>query len=131
MKRTNVAVGLCAVLAVFFMSQPILAQKAFLKKLKEAYPQMDPKFANCVVCHAVNMAKREKPGKKNLNAYGKDLQAAPEAKDAMGKEGKHEYTDSELQAVAAGIKAIGSKDSNGNGKSNDDDLKANVNPGVK
>lgn len=129
MKRSSIAVLLSAVLAVTFVAQPIFAQKAFLEQLKGAYPGLDAKLAKCTTCHTIEGA--GKPNKKNLSAYGKDLQSAPEAKAAMGKETKGKYTDDELKAVLAGIKAIGAKDSNGNGKSNDDDIKAGVNPGVK
>lgn len=127
MKPSHLAPLACAAVAVLFIAQPIFAQKAFLEKLKEVYPTLDSKLAKCTTCHTLE--KGDKPGKKNLNAYGKDLQAAPEAKTAMGKETKGKYTPDELAAVATAIKAIGSKDSNGNGKSNDDDIKAGVNPG--
>lgn len=128
MKR-NVLAVLGSVVLVAFLAQPIFAQKPFLEELKKIYPGLDSKFAKCTICHAVGQG--EKPGKKNINAYGKELQSSTEAKAAMGGEHKGKYSADELKAVAAGIKAIGSKDSNGNGKSNDDDIKAGVNPGVK
>lgn len=130
MKRSQAAVALCSVTAVLIIAQPIFAQKAFLEKFKEAYPGVDAKLTKCTTCHTIEGAK-DKPGKKNLNAYGKDLQSAPEAKSAMGKETKGKYSADELKAVGEAIKAIGSKDSNGNGKTNDEDIKAGVNPGVK
>ena len=129
MKRSQAAVALCAITAVLFISQPIFAQKAFLEKFKETYPGLDAKLGKCTTCHAIEG--KDKPGKKNLNAYGKDLQSAPEAKSAMGKDTKGKYSADDLTAVGAAIKAIGSKDSNGNGKTNDEDIKAGVNPGVK
>lgn len=129
MKRSQLAAGLTAIVAVFFIAQPIFAQKAFLDKLKEAYPGLDSKLAKCSTCHSVEG--KEKAGKKNLNAYGKDLQGAAEAKAAMSGEKKGKYTPDELAGVLAAIKAIGSKDSNGNGKTNDVDIKAGVNPGAK
>ena len=126
MKRSQFAAALCAVVAMMFVAQPIFAQKAFLEKLKEVYPTLDAKLAKCTTCHAIEG--KDKPGKKNLNAYGKELQNAPEAKAAMGKE-KGKYTPDDLTAVAAGIKAIGTKTSGSNGKTNDENLKAGVNPG--
>ncbi len=130
MKRSRFAALFCAVMAVVFLAQPMFAQKAFLEQLKAAYPGLDTKLAKCTTCHTP--AGGEKPGKKNLNLYGKDLQGSAEAKAAMGSEHKGgKYSEDELKGVLAGIKAIGSKDSNGNGKSNDDDIKAGVNPGVK
>jgi cytochrome c553 len=127
MKRSHFAAALCAVVALMFVAQPIFAQKAFLDKLKEVYPTLDAKLAKCTTCHAIEG--KDKPGKKNLNAYGKELQSTPEAKVAMGKETKGKYTPDELTAVVAGIKAIGTKTSGSNGKTNDVNLKAGVNPG--
>src|SRR5690349_19927291 len=126
MKRT-VLVAVMGMALVAFVAQPILAKKEFLEEFKKAYPNADPKLQKCTTCHTPSG--NEKPGKKNLNLYGKDLQSSDEAKPAMGKDKKASPED--LKAVAAGIKAIGSKQSNGNGKSNDDNIKAGVNPGVK
>ena len=128
MYRSQLAAGAGAVLAVVLVTQPIFAQKAFLEEFKQIYPGLDKKVANCGMCHA---AGKEKPGKKNLNPYGKELQSAPEAKDAMEKDGKHKYTPDELKAVTAGIKAIGTKKTNANGKTNDENIKAGVMPGGK
>ena len=127
MKRSHVASAMCAVLALSFLGQPILAKKEFLEQFKATYPGVDAKLAKCTTCHAVEG--KDKPGKKNLNAYGKDLASAPEAKAAMGKE-KGKYTPDELKGVAAAIKALGAKDSSGSGKTNDEKIKAGVNPGA-
>ena len=133
MKANKFVAMLAAVAIVILAGQPIFAQKAFLKKLKEIYPDMKKEFANCSLCHTMNKEKKEHASKKNLNLYGKDLQAAPEAKIALDQkdEGDHKFTDEELTAIEAAIKAIAKKDSNGNGKSNEEDIKAGVNPGVK
>ena len=128
MNRRHLSVGMAAVLALVFIAQPIFAQKAFLEEFKQIYPGLDKKVANCNMCHD---AGKDKPGKKNLNPYGKELQSSAEAKSAMEKDGKHKYTADELKAVAAGIKAIGSKKTNANGKTNDENIKAGVMPGGK
>jgi len=119
-------VAVLGVVLVAFVAQPILAKKEFLEEFKKAYPDAKP-LQKCTTCHTP--AGNEKPGKKNLNLYGKELQGSDEAKPAMGKDKKPSADD--LKAVAAGIKAIGSKMSNGNGKTNDVNIKAGVNPGVK
>jgi mono/diheme cytochrome c family protein len=130
MKRGTIVVTLGALMAVAFLSQPIFAQKVFLDEFKKVYPGVDAKLAKCTTCHTPEG--QDKPGKKNLNAYGKEIQGAPEAKVAMGKEGKPvKYTADDLKAVNAAIKAVGSKDSNGNGKTNDEDIKAGNLPGSK
>jgi len=82
----------------------------------------------CTTCHAATNG--AKPGKDNLNGYGKDLQSADEVKGFVGMK-KKTFTADELKKVADAIKAIGTKDSNGNGKSNDDDIKAGTAPGTK
>ena len=133
MKSNKFVAMLAAVAIVILAGQPIFAQKAFLKKLKEIYPDIKKEIANCALCHTFSKENKEHPTKKNLNLYGKDLQAAPEAKIALNQkdEDDHKFTDDELKAIEAAIKAIASKDSNGNGKTNEEDIKAGVNPGVK
>ena len=128
MKRSNFVVALCAAFGLMFLAQPIFAQKAFLEQWKTIYPGAPDALEKCTTCHALTGA--DKPKKTNLNAYGKDLQSSDEAKVAMGGDHKGKYTPDELKAVAAGIKAIGSKQSNGNGHTNDDNIKAGVNPGM-
>jgi len=129
MKRSTLVVGLSALMAVVFLSQPIFAQKVFLDEFKKIYPGVDAKLAKCTTCHTPEG--QDKPGKKNLNLYGKEIQGSAEAKPAMDKAKGAKYTADDLKAVAAAIKAVGSKDSNGNGKTNDEDIKAGVLPGNK
>lgn len=133
MKSSKFVAVLAAIAIVVLAGQPIFAQKAFLKKIKELYPDIKKEIANCSLCHTFDKEKKEHPTKKNLNLYGKDLQAAPEAKIALDQkdEDEHKFTDDELKAIEAAIKAIAGKDSNGNGKTNEEDIKAGVNPGVK
>ena len=128
MKR-NMLVAVLGVVLVSFVAQPLFAQKVFLDEFKKIYPNVDPKLAKCTTCHSPQGA--DKPGKKNLNDYGKEIQGSAEAKPAMDKAKGYKYTADDLKAVSAAIKAVGSKDSNGNGKTNDEDIKAGVNPGVK
>lgn len=64
--------------------------------------------ANCAVCHASTRG-----GK--LNAYGTDIKKAMK---------------SEKKMTAAHLKAVEGLDSNKNGKTNLEDIKANVNPGL-
>lgn len=65
--------------------------------------------ANCAVCHAT-----AKGGK--LNGYGKDIETA------MG---------SSKKMTAAHLKAVEGKDSDGDGKSNIEEIKADSMPGTK
>jgi len=67
--------------------------------------------AKCMVCH------NDMSGKK-LNLYGTDLRNAMKAANSK-------------KVTAAILKAIEQKDSNGNGKSNIDEIKADMLPGKK
>jgi hypothetical protein len=127
--RATAAAGALAI--VVLMAQPIFAQKAFLKKVKEMYPTLDKKIANCGLCHTVNKEKKEHPDKKNLNVYGKELQSEPLMKPALDQkdEDEHKFTDEELKAVEAAIKAVGPKDSDSDGATNEEELALSTNPG--
>lgn len=65
--------------------------------------------AKCVVCHTA-------PGKTALNSYGKDLKEALKGSKTL---------------EAATLKAIEAKDSDGDGVSNIDEIKADSLPGDK
>jgi hypothetical protein len=67
--------------------------------------------SDCLVCHT------DKAGKK-LNLYGSDLQKAMKAAKTK-------------KLTAAILKAVEQMDSNGNGKKNIDDIKADTLPGKK
>jgi len=67
--------------------------------------------SKCMVCHT------DKAGKK-LNLYGADLQKAMKAAGSK-------------KLTAAIIKAVEQMDSNGNGKKNIDEIKADALPGKK
>lgn len=75
------------------------------KAMKEAYKDVTGLKVNCGTCHAAAMPKK---GSADANVYGKDWAAAK--KD---------------------FKAIEAKDSDGDGKSNLDEIKAGTNPGAK
>lgn len=99
---------LCAVVMVTLVAQPIFAQKAFLKEVKNLYPDLDKKVANCAMCHNFDKEKKEHPDKKNINSIGKMLHDRPEMKTVIDqKEGDdHKFTEDELKNVAAAVKAL-------------------------
>lgn len=72
------------------------------KAFTEKYPDAKAKLGNCKTCHTGT----PKKGEPSLNAYGTDLKAA-----------KLDF---------AGVEA---KDSDGDGKTNLDEIKAGTNPG--
>lgn len=133
MKQKKWVSALVALVIVVLIGQPIFAQKAFLKRLKEMYPDLDKKFANCHICHTYSQEKKETAEKGNLNLFGKDLQANDKSKAYTNKKDgdEHKFTDEEIAAIDASLREILKKDSNGNGKSNEEDIKASVNPGEK
>ena len=94
-------------LGLLFVTGSLLAtmndQKAFLEK----YPDAKAKLGNCKTCHTGT----PKKGEPSLNPYGKDLGAA------KGADGKYDFA------------KVEAKDSDGDGKTNADEIKAGTNPG--
>lgn len=78
-------------------------QKAFLEK----YPDAKAKLGNCKTCHT-GIPKKGEP---SVNPYGKDLTAV------KGADGKYDFG------------KVEAKDSDGDGKTNLDEIKAGTNPG--
>ena len=110
MKKTTVT--MLAALAALALGGNVLATMELQKELKAKYPTSK---ATCATCHVKAMAKK---GDAELNAYGKDM----EAKGVVDpKAAKKAYDYTKLEAL----------DSDGDGKSNLDELKAGTNPGDK
>ena len=138
MKNTKKAAArfialLGAIAVVASMAQPIFAQKAFLTRLKKIRPDLvEKKLANCHLCHSYDKEKKEEAGKDNLNAFGKDIKADPNAKTIVGlKDGdEHKFTDDELALFEKAFTAVLEKDSNGDGMTNKDKLEKGINPGA-
>lgn len=78
------------------------AKMGFKKKFTAQYPKSS--LSGCVTCHN----NEDEPGDSGLNAYGEDLNAA-----------------------SLNFKAIEAKDSDGDGKSNLDEINAGTLPGDK
>ena len=91
-----------AILGVLALAGTAFGSMDDQKKMKAAY---EGSKVSCGSCHAAAMPKK---GAADLNAYGKDFGAAK--KD---------------------FKAIEAKDSDGDGKSNLDEIKAGTSPGAK
>lgn len=104
MRRVRTA--LAVIVAVLIFSSAALATVAWMKVFNDTYkPKADSdlKKAKCAVCH------KQTNGKGGLNAYGEALK---------GK-----------KVDAASLKAIESKDSDKDGVSNINEIKAGTNPG--
>jgi hypothetical protein len=97
--------------AVFVLSAPASAKPRFLEHLKSNYGL--GANVKCDYCHEVTG--KEKPGKKNLGAFGKDYQKA------MGTLGKDN-----LDAI---VKSLEPMDSDGDGATNLEELRLGTKPG--
>lgn len=122
-----------AIAVVASMAQPIFAQKAFLTRIKKIRPDLvEKKLANCHLCHSYDKEKKEEASKDNLNVFGKDIKADPNAKTITGlKDGdEHKFTDDELALFEKAFTAVLEKDSNGDGTTNKAKLEKGINPGA-
>jgi hypothetical protein len=109
--RRGSAVLAAGIMASVLLSTPARAKPAFLNHLRQTYGLGDA--AKCTICHDVKRG--EKPGKKNLGAFGKDYQSA------LQKRGKDN-----LNAV---LKDIADMDSDGDGATNIEEIRLGTLPG--
>lgn len=117
-----------ALVVIVGMALPAMAQKKFLEKVRRHY-QLDATTGKCTLCH--DLKAKEEPSKENLNAYGKDLAADPAIKPALGKDDDHKFSEDELTAVEKAAVNIESKDSDGDGATNKEELELGSFPGDK
>ncbi|MBI3830128.1 MAG: hypothetical protein HY291_11460 [Planctomycetes bacterium] len=110
------------------LALPAMAQKKFLEKIRRAY-QLDATTGKCTLCH--KLKEKEDPGKENLNPFGKDLQADPAIKPALGHDDDFKFTDAQLEAVLKAAQNIDDKDSDGDGVTNKEELDLGSFPGDK
>jgi len=114
----------CAVVALWMA--PTSAQTKFMEKLRRQY-QLGPATGKCELCHELKA--KEEPGRKNLNAYGKALQAEPCMKPILGKDDKYKYTEADLKMVLEAASKIENQDSDGDGATNKEELELGTFPG--
>lgn len=105
------AIVLVAVLAIVVAGTG-LATMDMQKDLNAKYPTAK---AKCASCHVKAMAKK---GDAELNAFGKDMMAKA-------------LVDPKAEKKAFDYKKVEALDSDGDGKTNLDELKAGTNPGAK
>jgi len=105
--------GIVLVLGIVLASATVLAslddQKQFLAK----YPDAKAKLGKCTTCHMKGLPKKEDH---EANAYGKDV-AEKAVVDAKAAKKSYDFT--KVEAL----------DSDGDGVSNVDEIKAGTNPG--
>lgn len=112
--------GACVMVAI--LSGQSLAQKPFLERGKKIYALQKEKNGTCKLCHTFDKEKGESPEKDNINVFGKAIQQSPEAKSVMGKDDDYKFTPEDLDKIEAAFKALDSKDADGDGASNIEEL---------
>ena len=108
MKNTLKAV--IAIVAVLALASAAFATMDFQKEINTKYPTAK---AKCSTCHAKPMPKK---GESELNVFGKDVQAKA-------------IVDPKAAKKTLDLTKIEGLDSDGDGKTNVEELKAGTNPG--
>ncbi len=109
--RSTIAGVVLGILVAAVLAAPAFAKPKFLEHLRQYYGLGEA--TKCTTCHDVKRG--EKPGKKNLGAFGKDYQAAL---NSIGKDN--------LNAV---VKSLEDKDSDGDGVTNVEEIRLGSLPG--
>ena len=94
---SKIAALVLACALVVAMAGPSFAQKKFLERIRKHY-LLGPSNGKCTLCHEPKP--NEEPGRKNLNKYGKAIQADPDMKPLLNRKGG-QYTADVLQVLAA------------------------------
>ena len=124
-KLELLAVTMACVL-VAFLAAPTQAQKPFLEKIRKHYT-LDKSNGQCTLCHEVKV--KEEPTRKNLNAFGKAIQADPTMKPLLGKEGDYKFTAKDLEILEKVVVKLENIDSDGDGATNREELDLGTLPG--
>jgi len=127
-KHLNVVAGIVGGACVLLMSSPSLAQKPSLERIRKHYT-LDKSNGQCILCHEKKVG--EEPGRKNLNPFGKAIQADPTMKPLLNKDGDYKFSDKELSIMEAAVVKIENLDSDGDGVSNREELDLGSLPGDK
>jgi hypothetical protein len=125
----ELAVVVCACIAVGLVTSSSLAQKPFNERLKKAFGLDKEKNGNCHMCHLYDKEKGESPEKDNINGFGKELKAVPSMKPLLGKDDDYKFTPADLDIVEAAFKTIMDKDTDGDGASNGEEVALGTFPG--
>lgn len=126
------AIQLCTlftgVALVVASAQSTMAQKPFFDRIKKVYDLKKEKNGSCKLCHTYDKAKDESPDKDNINAFGKEIKAVPAMKPLLGKDDDYKFTAADLDIVEAAVKSLESKDTDGDGATNGEELRLGTFP---
>lgn len=112
----------CAFVAIGILAGSSLAQKPFNERLKKVYMLDKEKNGNCHMCHHYDKEKGESPEKDNLNVFGKEVSKVPEMKPLLGKDDDYKFTPTDLDIVEKAVKSLESKDTDGDGATNIEEI---------
>lgn len=116
----------CVVAAL--LTAPALAQKPFLDKIRKKY-NLDKSNGTCALCH--DKKPNEEESRKNLNAFGKAIQADPDMKPLLGKDGEFKFSEQDLAVVEKIVVKLENLDTDGDGVSNREELDLSTLPADK
>ena len=125
-KYMQIAAVLFALVFVASLAEPLLAQKAFLNRIRKHY-LLDKATGNCKLCHELKA--REEPSKKNLNKYGLVIQSDPDMKPLLGKDDDYKYSEKELDILEKVAIKHENEDSDGDVVTNKEELELGSFPG--
>jgi hypothetical protein len=117
---------LLAVVIVALSIGPTSAQQKFLERIRKHY-QLDRTNGKCTLCHEEKP--KEEPGRKNLNSFGKMIQADPDMKPLLDKDEKYAFSTKELDTMEAVVVKHESEDTDGDGVSNREEMDLGTYPG--
>jgi len=100
---------------VFVCSVPSFAQLKFLEHIRRKY-MMDKTNGKCNLCHELKTD--EDASRKNLNIFGKKIQADPEMKPLLGKDDKFVFGKEHMAILEKVVAKYEQEDTDGDGVSN-------------
>jgi hypothetical protein len=105
---------------------PASAHEKFLVKVRRDY-KLDRSNGKCALCHEER--KNEDPSRKNINVFGKAIQADPAMKPLLDKDEKHAWTDKDMGIIKDVVAKLESADTDGDGATNREELDLGTYPG--
>ena len=125
---TEILAIITACIAVVALAGPGLAQKPFLGRLIKTY-NLSKENGKCNLCHNVDQTKEEEPEADNLGVFGSQLQELPGMVSLLEKGDDYKFSVEELNKLEVAVKSIESKDADGDGVTNLEELELGTLPG--
>ena len=113
----------CLIVTVALASQAY-AHKTFLTTVKSAY-SLGASNGKCNTCHGLKGG----PNRKNLNPYGTALQGDEDMKGLLNRKTDYVFNAEEIKNLLKSAGKLDSKDTDGDGATNREELLLGTNPG--